>query len=73
MDKKKQYVYIGITFVPAVIIITFIIATLMNVHVSGWLKTVRTYAVILFPIFQLVFDILYHINYKFNENLSNFG
>ena len=51
MDKKKQYVYIGITFVPAVIIITIIIATLMNVHVSGWLKTVRTYAVILFPIF----------------------
>lgn len=72
MDKKKQYVYIGITFVPAVIIITIIIATLMNVHVSGWLKTVRTYAVILFPIFQLVFDILYHINYKFNENFIKF-
>ena len=72
MDKKKQYVYIGITFVPAVIIIAFIIATLMNFHVSGWLKTVRTYAVILFPIFQLVFDILYHINYKFNENFIKF-
>lgn len=72
MDKKKQYVYIGITFVPAVIIITFIIAALMNVHVSGWLKTVRTCAVILFPIFQLVLDILYHIKYKFNENFIKF-
>lgn len=74
MDKKKQkqYVYIGITFVPAVIIITFIIAALMNVHVSGWLKTVRTCAVILFPIVQLVLDILYHIKYKFNENFIKF-
>lgn len=72
MDKKKQYVYIGITFVPAVIIIAFIIAALLNVHVSGWLKTVRTCAVILFPIFQLVLDILYHIKYKFNENFIKF-
>jgi membrane protein len=72
MDKKKQYVCIGITFVPAVIIIIFIIAALMNVHVSGWLKTVRTCAVILFPIFQLVLDILYHIKYKFNENFIKF-
>ena len=72
MDKKKQYVCIGITFMPAVIIITIIIATLMNVQVSGWLKTVRTCAVILFPIFQLVLDILYHIKYKFNENSIKF-
>lgn len=74
MDKKKQIQNkcVLITFVPTVIFIACLVTVLMKVHVSGWLKIARIYAIILFPIFKLALDALYHIKYKFNENFIKF-
>ena|GEM_PF-2162682 len=74
MSEKKQIqnIFLLITVVPTIIFAVCLITAWMKVNISEWLKTVRFYAIILFPIFKLFLDVLYHIKYKFNENFIKF-
>lgn len=74
MSEKKQIqnIFLLITVVPTIIFAVCLITAWMKVNISGWLKTVRFYAIILFPIFKLFLDVLYYIKYKSNKNFIKF-
>ena len=75
MDKEKEKLnkYLVCSFIFTMICTIFIITATMKIDIPRWLKTIRFWTIILFPMISLILNSLYHYKYKFDKKFVKFG
>ena len=75
MDKEKEKLnkYLVCSFIFTMICTIFIVTGTMKIDIPRWLKTIRFWTIILFPMISLTLNFLYHYKYKFDKKFVKFG